>query len=243
MPSIPKWLGDTMDVVFRHMYHPVVITDIHYLNEQLKRVRFEGDLSKTKFTAGNVVEFRVTPNDYRHYTPSHFNSGQGICEVIFYLHDKGVGSDWAKRLQKGDAVKLLGPGGKLSYTSSFTKHFVFGDETSLGLMACMRNEAHKNDQSFFALAEASIPHGEWANVFSIQPAVCVTSSFEDPAGPAIRFLNESEDEWTPAVKNTCFYLTGRAKSILAMRKYLLSRGADMKQIRTEPYWAEGKKGL
>ncbi|MBX2922565.1 MAG: siderophore-interacting protein [Chitinophagaceae bacterium] len=243
MPSVPKWLGDTMDVVFRNMYHPVIVTNVHYLNNQLKKVRFEGDFSKTKFTPGNVVEFRVTPNDFRHYTPSYFNTTEGVCEIVFYLHAGGPGSHWAKQLQPGDTVKLLGPGGKLSYLPAFSNHFVFGDETAIGLMNCVKEEADRSGHSFFALAETQVAHRDWIHLFSLQPAVSVESSSGDPAIPAIRFLNDVAEEWEPSVKDTCFYLTGRAKSILAMRKYLLSRGVGMKQIKTEPYWAEGKKGL
>lgn len=231
-----------MSVVFKNMYHPVTVTEVQYLNEQLKKVRFEGDFSKTKFTPGSVVEFRVTPNDFRHYTPSCFSTAAGVCEIIFYLHGNGPGSAWAWRLQTGDTIKLLGPGGKLSYVEGFRHHFVFGDETTVGLMDCIRKEADKNGHSFFALIEVQEAHRDWVNLFSAEPLKCVMSSFEDPAVFAIRFLDKSLD-WMTAIRNTCFYLTGRAKSILAMRKYLISKGADMKQIKTEPYWAEGKNGL
>ncbi|MBX3255433.1 MAG: siderophore-interacting protein [Chitinophagaceae bacterium] len=243
MPSVPKWLGDTMSVVFKNMYHPVTVTGVQYLNEQLKKIRFEGDLSKTKFTPGNVVEFRVTPNDFRHYTPAYFNTATGVCEIIFYLHNKGAGSDWAKQLKEGDTVKLLGPGGKLSYVAGFKHHFVFGDETAIGLMNCIQREAEENGHSSFALMEAQEAHRDWIRLFSAQPAECVASSFQYPADFAIRFLSDSAEDWMAAIPDTCFYLTGRAKSILAMRKYLLSKGVAMKQIKTEPYWAEGKKGL
>jgi len=40
-----------------------------------------------------------------------------------------------------------------------------------------------------------------------------------------------------------FYLTGRAKSNQAVRKMLTLKGIVMKNIVTERYWAEGKKGL
>lgn len=243
MPSVPKWLGDTMDAVFSKMYHPVTVTRVEYLNDQLKRVRFEGDLSGTKFRPGNVVEFRVTPTDYRHYTPGYFNAAQGVCDIIFYLHDKGVGSAWAKELQPGQTVKLLGPGGRLSYTPEFTNHFVFGDETSLSLIACLQAAAEIHSHSFFALMETEASHKEWITLFPRIPSACVVSSFENPAAAAIRFLNDSAEDWNTAISNTCYYLTGRAKSIQALRKYLTAKGVSMKQIKTEPYWAEGKKGL
>ncbi|MGC4232647.1 MAG: siderophore-interacting protein [Niabella sp.] len=243
MPRMSKWLGDTMDAVFKNMYHPVQVTNTLNLSNGLKKVRFEGDLSKTKFTAGNVVEFRVTPTDYRHYTPSYFNSEKGICEIIFYLHNKGVGSDWANQLQTGDKVKLLGPGGKISYQHSFNSHLVFGDETSLGLMVCMREEARKNKHHFFTIAETAPAHTKWIDDFFPGYARTVESSFSSPASPAIQYLEDEGFAISINIKHTCFYLTGRAKSIQAMRAWLLSKNVSMKQIKTEPYWAEGKKGL
>lgn len=243
MPRVPKWLGDTMDVVFKNMHHPVQVTNIHHLNNGFKKVRFEGDLSKTKFAAGNVVEFRVTPMDYRHYTPSHFNAEKGICEIIFYLHNKGVGSDWAGRLKTGDKVKLLAPGGKISYQSAFSNHLVFGDETSLGLIASIQAEAYKNNHTFFAIAESAPAHTKWIDAFFQGCAGAVEGSLASPAVSAIQYLEEKGLENIINKGHTFFYLTGRAKSIQAMRTWLLSKNVNMKHIKTEPYWAEGKKGL
>ncbi|MFT3702985.1 MAG: siderophore-interacting protein [Agriterribacter sp.] len=243
MPSVPKWLGDTMDAVFSNMYHPVTVTQVEFFNDKLKRVRFEGDLSGTKFVPGNVVEFRVTPTDYRHYTPSYYNATEGVCEVLFYLHDQGVGSEWARELQTGQTMKLLGPGGKLKYEPSFSNHFVFGDETALGLVACLQAAAETHSHSFFALIETETAHRDWIGLFPLIPSVYVASSIENPATAAIRFLEDSADDWKTEIQSSCYYLSGRAKSIQALRKYLLSKGVGMKQIKTEPYWAEGKKGL
>ncbi|MFT3703044.1 MAG: siderophore-interacting protein [Agriterribacter sp.] len=227
MPSLQKWLGDTMNVVFSKMVHPVSVTKSEYLNERLKRVRFEGDLSGTKFKSGNVVAFRVTPNDFRHYTPSYYNESKGICEIIFYLHGKGVGSQWAEELSPGYSSRFIGPGRRLSYSLQSSNHFIFGDETSLGLMSCMHAEAERNNHSFFALMETGSTNRHWNSFFPSIPAVYITSSIEYPAKSGILFF-EQLDDWLVAMEHTAFYLTGRAKSILAVRKYLLSKGVSNK---------------
>jgi len=84
-----------------------------------------------------------------------------------------VGSDWAKKLQTGQTMKLFGPGGKLSYAPSFSNHFVFGDETSLGLIACLHTAAETHSHSFFALLETA--HKHWINLFPLIPSTCVES--------------------------------------------------------------------
>ncbi len=66
-------------------------------------------------------------------------------------------------------------------------------------------------------------------------------AYGDRAGEAIALV-ASMVHFEPWLQGM-FYLTGRARSIQAMRRYLLSRGVASGRIRCEPYWAEGKQGL
>lgn len=243
MPSIPKWLGNTMEKLSGKFFHPVEVTQIEYYTSGLKRVRLEGDLRKTAFIAGNVVEFRISDTEYRHYTPSYYDTVNGICDIVFYLHDCGEGSRWAEALDTGDKVKLIGPGNRMNFRPEFREHFVFGDETSLGLMTAIETASKEEERSFFGLAELDREHLFWTDFFKNTGVKAVESSMEHPAGPAIAMLEEWEPSFWEVSGDTCFYLTGRAKSIQSMRKYLLSKGISGKRIYTYPYWAEGKKGL
>lgn len=243
MPRIPKWLGDTMETVFSRMIIPVSVAGVEYIFPGLKKIIMQGDFSKIKFTPGNVIEFRVTDTDFRHYTISNFDKEKGICEMLVYLHGQSVGCKWIENLKAGDSLKMMGPGGKLSYQFSFQQHFVFGDETSLGLILCMEEAALKNKQSFFGLIELEKKHLEWINYLNSKSINSAESCFENPAKPCIDLLNNMENYFGENIDDTCFYLTGRAKSIQAFRKFLTEKGISYKQIKTEPYWAEGKKGL
>jgi NADPH-dependent ferric siderophore reductase len=243
MPRIPKWLGDTMETIFSRMIVPVRVTRVEYIYPQLKKIIMKGDFTKAKYAPGNVIEFRVTDNDFRHYTISDFDTEKGICEMLVYLHRQGVGSRWIENLKAGDKLKLMGPGGKMSYQFPFKQHFVFGDETSLGLMICMGKAASENKQLFFGLVELEKEHLSWINFLNSENIQSTESSFKNPAQPAIDLLSQWKDYFDKNTDNTCFYLTGRARSIQQFRKFLLSKGVDSKKIKTEPYWAEGKKGL
>jgi len=242
MATVPKWLGDTMEVVYQRFMHEMVVTDIEYLDEKLKRVRFEGDLRKVKFIPGYVVKVRVNDTEYRHYTLSAFDTTVGYCEIVFYLHGMGPGSSWAEALRMGDKVKLLGPGGKLHYSESKENHFLFGDETSLGWMKCMEEEAERREEFFFGFAELDEPHQDWASRLGSSVKI-VEKSSDNPAQPVIDILKEWEEDFWETAGNTVFYLTGRTKSIQAFRKFLLSKGISSNRIKSEPYWAEGKSGL
>lgn len=240
MPKVPKWMANAMESLFSGSYHPVRVTAVNYLAGHLKKVRFEGDFSKLgkPFTPGNVIEFRVTDTEFRHYTPSFFDPDQGICDVLFYLHGKGPGSSWAEKIGVGDGTKLLGPGGKIKFDDQVSKHLCFGDETSLGLLKCMSDEASKRNHLCQSIAELDPAHAEWPGLLELK---CITVSKDLLAvvQEAISRIEAYRND--PA--DTAFYLTGNARSIQVIRKYLTDRGVPGRRIHTEPYWSEGKAGL
>ncbi|ANH80482.1 hypothetical protein A8C56_05290 [Niabella ginsenosidivorans] len=242
MPRIPKWLGDTMETVFSRMIIPVEVTGTEYLFPDLKRVIMEGDFTKARYAPGNVIEFRVTDTDFRHYTLSAFDREKGICEMLVYLHGRGVGSNWAATLKVGSRARLMGPGGKIKYKEAATRHFVFGDETSVGLMECITREAMKRGHTCYCLAELDPPHHSWTHRLGFQ-AVTVEKDYEPAARYAAESIAAMDAAFWQQWKDAAFYITGRAKSIQAVRRVLVQKGITLKNILTEPYWAEGKTGL
>ncbi len=244
MPKVPKWMANAMESLFSGMYHPVQVTAVEYVADRLRKVRFEGDFSKSKkeFIPGNVIEFRISDTEFRHYTPSYFNQKEGICEVLFYLHDKGPGSRWVEHLKTGDKLNLLGPGGKIKYNTTSKTHIAFGDETSLGSFVCIKKETEKQGHQFLGIVELDNENKNWGDVLGLKIITAVKNDVEKGADAILKledllihqYLNKNE---------TTFYLTGNAKSILALKKFLMVNGFTSKQIQTEPYWVEGKQGL
>lgn len=242
MPRVPTWLGNTMEKVFSNMMPPVIVTEIEYIDLNLKRVRFEGDLSNTKFIPGYVIEFRVNDNDMRHYTPSYYDKEKGICDVIFYLHNKGVGSKWAENLHVGNKTRLMGPSGRLKYSEQSQKHFFFGDETSLGLFKCIKEEVLKNNQEYFCLLELDKDNQHFKELLNFSGGTLDKSLDNHVQKLNDKIQNFSEDFWD-IWREAKFYLSGNAKSIQVVRKALINKGANSRQIVTEGYWAPGRKGL
>ncbi len=240
MPKVPKWIANAMESLFSGSYHPVSVTAVDYLSSRMKKVMFEGDFSKLRkpFIAGNVIEFRVTDTEFRHYTPSFFDTGKGICEVLFYLHGKGPGSHWAEKIRVGDTTKLLGPGGKIRFDDQVSKHLCFGDETSLGLLKCLSDEAAGRNQLCRCIAELDEAHREWPGLLGLK---CNTVN-KDPVAKAQEAIDKIK-EYGNSLADTAFYVTGNAKSIQAIKKYLTDKGIPGRRIHTEPYWTEGKAGL
>lgn len=242
MPKMPKWIADKSEKIWNQYYHSVKVTHLHCYNPKLKLVQFVGDIPEN-FLTGQVVEFRVSETEYRHYTPYLYNVQKGICEIIFYLHQKGPGSIWANDLKVGDDVKLIGPGGKMNYQFTATHHFVFGDETSLGFMLAMEQEALKQKHTFAGIVELTPEHIDWMQYWEKSKIKAVESSWQQPAQNCIDRLSKADNSFWSVADETFFYLTGRTKSIQKLKKFLIAKGISNKQIRTYPYWTEGKKGL
>ncbi|VDH04966.1 siderophore-interacting protein [Bergeyella zoohelcum] len=245
MPSVPKWMANAMEALFSGSYLPVTVSKIQMLTPHFKQICFEGNLQKTKkqFIPGNIIEFRVNDTQFRHYTPSYFNHDKGICEIIFYLHQQGEGSQWATKLQTGDELKLIGPGGKISYDPQADLHFVFGDETAIGLMNCLAKTVQENKKNYYCLAELDAKNKEIIPRIDFELNVC-EKSHPKKANPAIVKINELLKNYKSQKEKIAFYLVGNAKSIVNVRKNLIEQNINhKKQIQTEPYWVEGKKGL
>lgn len=244
MPRVPQWMADAMEKFFSGSYHASRVTEIEYLVPELKYVRFEGDFSglKTDFVAGNVIEIRVNETEFRHYTPSYFNREQGVCDILFYLHDKGPGSRWAEKLRVGDSVKLLGPGRKMSFVKYASAHVVIGDETSIGLMQSINNASKLKARPCFCFMDIQHKHNswlEWVNLEDCSYTTINTMTLDE----CFRQYAEWIDNNNILPSYIAFYLSGNTTTIQQFRKELIRKGYSNKQIQTYPYWAEGKIGL
>ncbi|MEM7018236.1 MAG: siderophore-interacting protein [Pseudomonadota bacterium] len=242
MPTVSKWMADAMERLFSNQFHPVRVTQTEMIDSQLKRVRFQGDLSCTEYVVGNVIEFRVSDREFRHYTPASFDKEQGVCDVLFYLHGLGPGSEWVDQLQVDMATNLMGPGGKMALTAGQDRHVLFGDETSLGLTHGFWNAIERNGANFDAVLELEEEHRHWPQCLQMNARI-LGKSVQAPAKGILEWLEQlSEQEWR-ALQSASFYLTGRAQSIQRIKKSLKAKGIANKQIQTMPYWADNKKGL
>ncbi|WP_157977272.1 siderophore-interacting protein [Taibaiella helva] len=244
MPSVPKWIGNVMESVFSGSFTPVTVDTVSLPDEGLKQVRFKGNFSKSNisFVPGQKIEFRVSDTDYRHYTPAYFNKEEGICDVLFYLHDQGPGSRWAAALKAGDETKLMGPGGRMRLDRQAAMHVVYGDETSLGLFQGMAHEAAHLKVPYFCIAEMDAAHQHWGHLVPAAiHAVEKHTAFK--AYNAKNLLQQWLQDYKEPKEQIAFYLSGNARAIQEFRKALFSQGFKSSQVQADPYWSEGKHGL
>lgn len=244
MPRLNRWMADAMERLFSNQFHPVEVVKIEQLDAKLKKVCFEGDLSGCRFEPGDVIEFRVSEQEFRHYTPARFDAAKGLCDVLFYTHGLGIGSAWVEQLGEGDRVKLMGPGsGKVAYKAKAasagapSSHLIFGDESSLGTAYSLYQAIHANGHRTHILMELDDGHHHWPALLGLEAELL---------GKAEDVADEAATSALGAIKelsaSRC-YLTGRARSIQRLKSRLKALQVPRQNILSMPYWADGKSGL
>ncbi|WP_343522803.1 FAD-binding oxidoreductase [Pedobacter sp.] len=235
--KLPKWAADLTEKSDSLM-SDMKILDTVYVSPNLKKIRFQGDISRMNFQVGYANVIRVSDREFRNYTASYHNLGEGILDIIFHIHGNGVGSRYIDGLKPEDELRISIPRGKKMYDGTIRQQFVFGDETSLGLACSILPILQKNKhqyQFYFELDDEnqSVPELlglENYTVFSKK------NTFRNE-----QWINKlpvfNADEWNTAN----FILTGNAKSVQTFRKTLKSKSKG--KISSQGYWLEGKKGL
>ncbi|TDS52994.1 FAD-binding oxidoreductase [Myroides indicus] len=233
--SIPKWLAD----LFGSSLRPnVKVLETHYISSHIKKIRFQGDISKWSFQIGYANVIRVTETEYRNYTVAYHDKKKGIFDIIFHIHGNGVGSQYMDTLKANDELFVSLPRGKKFYEPNVQQQFIFGDETSLGLVCSLLPLLKKHKHQFhfyFELDEAnkSVPALLDLENYTVFQK---NGSFRNE-----KWINDLPVFQTTDWKEARFILTGNVKSVQTFRKVLKHRRTG--KISSQGYWLEGKKGL
>ncbi|MDF7822083.1 FAD-binding oxidoreductase [Runella sp. MFBS21] len=233
--SIPKWVSNLFEGTLRTN---AKVLETSYISSQIKKIRFQGDISKMNFQIGYANVLRVSETEYRNYTAAYHDKAKGIIDIIFHIHTNGVGSNYFDSLKAGDETYIGPSRGKKLYDPSVENQFFFGDETSLGL-ACsllplLKNNNHQF-QFYFELDEENknVPELLGLENFTVFQK---NGSFRNEKWIGNLPLFKT-DEWT----NANFALVGNVKSVQVFRKVLKNKTQG--NVYSQGYWLEGKKGL
>lgn len=234
MPEMPAFLANFLEPKFAR---PAVVERVEELAPKLRRVRLIGSaLGRAAFRPGQEVELRVSERAFRHYTPSAYDVGSAALELVFYLHGRGPGSSWAESLVEGTHTNVLGPGGGLFLANAST-HVLLGDETTLGLFACLARTDPKNCRGAIEVDPANEAYPSLVGL--ALPSVARTRAGDAGSG-LLRWL---EGASLRPSDGTHVYLAGHAGTIVRLRAKLLELGFSRRQLHARAYWADGKKGL
>ena len=235
LSTIPKWMGDLFGDVLRPNAKIIQTSSI---TPHIKRIRFQGDITRMNFQIGYANVMRVSETEYRNYTVAWHDMQKGIFDIIVHLHGNGVGSQYIHTLEKNDDVYISQPRGKKLYDPHMKQHVIFGDETSLGL-ACSFFQILKQNQHqfqfYFELDEENKSAPELLGLGNVT-VFSKNGSFRNEQWITDLPLFQPS-EWTKAN----FILTGNVKSVQTFRKVI--KHTISAKSTTQGYWLEGKKGL
>lgn len=246
MPSIPKFIGDFMELSFMEKTFSskickATVVSAQMISPSVKIITFQGIFPQVNFKIGQAIIIRVDDTNYRNYTPSKWNSELGTFEVVFHIHNNGPGSQFIENLKPHDQLTVGLPRGFNIYKQEAKYHFFFGDETCLSVFKSLKDEINKDDSNYLGILELDNTSMKVPNKIGLIVDTVAKSS--DKAEFAIKALNKMETNIWDLWKDGYFYLMGNAKSIQNFRKVLKEKGVQNRNIYTKPYWADGKIGL
>ncbi|NIF04617.1 iron transporter [Chryseobacterium sp. Tr-659] len=240
MPSLPKWINDTVENVWSSKFKDCIITQIEPITSDLTRIRFSSDLWDVPYEPAYAIGIRINDRDFRNYSPFNFNKEAGTFDVLFHLHDiSAAGNHFVTRLSVDDSIKILMPRGKRFFDPAAKIHFSMGDETSLGSSLSIKEAAEDLNRTFICLHELEETSAlEKLNLYGYHSSknntMKIIEAFND-------FLNEEKEAIYR--DDVVFYLTGNGDRMSLIRKFLKARGVSPRCIKSQAYWMEGKKGL
>lgn len=233
--SIPKWVGD----LFESTLQPnVKVLETSYISSQIKKIRFQGNISKMNFQIGYANVLRVTKTEYRNYTAAYHDKEKGIIDIIFHIHTNGVGSEYFDSLKTDDETYIGPSRGKKLYDPSTKNQFFFGDETSLGVACALFPQLKNNNHQFkfyFELDE------ENKNVPKLLGLENITVFPKNGSFRNEKWINDLPLFKTSEWETASFTLIGNVKSVQTLRKVIKNNMSG--KITSQGYWLEGKKGL
>nr|WP_315221828.1 FAD-binding oxidoreductase [uncultured Flavobacterium sp.] len=233
--SIPKWLGDLFEGTLRPN---VKIRDTTYLSPKIKKIRFQGNVSRLNIPMGYANVIRVSETEFRNYTLIHHDTENDIFDIVFHIHGNGVGSHYINGLTKNDELYISPPRGKKLYEPSVKKQFIFGDETSLGFASSILPSLKEYKHQYLFCFELEEENHNVPQLLGLDQYVVFqkNNSFSNE-----NWINKlpifETDNWLDAN----FILTGNITSIRIFKKILKEKKVN--RILSQGYWLEGKKGI
>jgi NADPH-dependent ferric siderophore reductase len=239
MPKAAKWVIDAMESVMASKMPWMQVIHTHYLNDRVKIIRLQGNISGMDFQLGYAVLIRVSNTECRNYTVSLSEVKSGLVELTVHLHGNGPGSWFMDRLREGDQLRISMPRGVKQYDKGVKRQLIFGDETSLGLACAFQPVLRQNNHQFQFYFELDAENENLPHLLGLENCTVFpkNNTFNNE-----QLLNELLSFQPEYRQNGNFVLTGNARSIQIFRKVLRQQKMTGR-IFAKAYWLEGKTGL
>jgi ferric-chelate reductase (NADPH) len=232
--------GRVTRALLRWLMRPARVAAVETLSPHFRLADLESEaLRNVAWTAGQKIQVSMGSGlSARTYTPMSGDADSGRTRILTFAHGDGPGSRWASGLREGDTCRFFGPRRSLDLSGLGSPVVLFGDETSFGLAAALRDSPH---------ARGAIHVFEASDVAESRPVLEAiglgrATLIERIADDAHLAAAEAE-VLRLAASGAHFVLAGKVSSIQRVSRALKAVGVASSRVKTKAYWAPGKIGL
>lgn len=243
MGRTPRLLADYVD----RQAHAATVARNEVLSPGLRRLVLRcPDFVGATIEPCDVTAFRVSPTDFRHYTPALVDGDELSIVVQRHAHPGPTpGHDLIEGLGAGDDVRVCRWSSARAFTwaaSGDRPVVLLGDATVISLAQCMAERAAREvGRELLVVLEVPTPDVEATR--GLVPDATVLPAVEVPGAVLDAWIRANVETLRDLV-DPVVYLAGHGQSIQRQRDLLRDvAGLDRKSVRTQPYWADGKVGL
>ncbi|MBR0853106.1 siderophore-interacting protein [Bradyrhizobium liaoningense] len=227
-------------MLLRWLMRPARVAIVKTFSPHFRLVELEGDaLKDVAWTAGQKIQVAMGAGlSARTYTPMSWDAGGGRTRLLAFAHGEGPGSRWASALREGESCQFFGPRRSLELAGLEAPVVLFGDETSFGLAAALRDSLQAGGALHMFETTDVAESQQVLDAINLGAARLIPRSADDAHLAAIE-----AEMLRLAANGAQFVLTGKASSIQRISRALKTAGVASSRMRTKAYWAPGKTGL
>lgn len=232
--------GPVTRLLLRWLMRPARVAAVETLSPRFRLIELEGGaLKDVAWTAGQKIQVAMGAGlSARTYTPMSWDASRGRTRLLAFAHGEGPGSRWASGLRQGDICQFFGPRRSLDLAGLEAPVILFGDETSFGLAAALRDTLQAGGALHMFEANDAAEPQQALDAISLGQARLIARSADDAHLAAIE-----AEMLRLAANGAQFVLTGKASSIQRISRALKAGSVASSRIKAKAYWAPGKTGL
>jgi NADPH-dependent ferric siderophore reductase len=227
-------------MLLRWLMRTARVTNVETLSSHIRLIELKGEaLRGVTWTAGQKIQVAMGSGlSARTYTPMSWDADGGRTRLLAFTHGDGPGSRWANGLRGGDICQFFGPRRSLDLTGLEAPIVLFGDETSFGLAAALRNSRQAGGALHMFEATEIAESRQALEAVGLGEARLIARSVGDAHLAAVE-----AEMLRLAASGAQFVLTGKVSSIQRVSRALKAAGVASSRIKAKAYWAPGKAGL
>ncbi|EJN09101.1 siderophore-interacting protein [Bradyrhizobium sp. YR681] len=227
-------------MLLRWLMRPARVAAVETLSPRFRLIELEGEaLKDVAWTAGQKIQVAIGAGlSARTYTPMSWDTGRGATRLLAFAHGDGPGSRWVSSLREGETCQFFGPRRSLDLAGLEAPVVLFGDETSFGLAAALRDNLRAGGPLHMFEATDVAESRQALDAIGLGEARLIARSDSE------NHLRDVEAEMLRLAANGAqFVLTGKASSIQHVSRTLKAAGVVPARLKAKAYWAPGKTGL